>query len=216
MEYKKFQKIPRLSRDCLITEKIDGTNANIFILSYETLLDWQYPGDESYSNILLPETREFIENYCLYRTDNEFMFAGSKARWLNLTKQGDNFGFARWVEENAVELMKLGVGRHSGEWMGKGIQCNYGLEEKRFYLFNAMKWSIDPSLKPKCCKVVPILYKGMFHSVTVDTILTKLRINGSYAVPGWKTPEGLVVFHTASRTMYKKTLENDSKPKGTS
>ena len=210
MEYTTIKKIARLSRDCLITEKLDGSQNHVFILSYETLLDWQKKNE----NHLLPETREFIENYCLYRTDNEFMFAGSKNRWLNLTKHGDNFGFARWVEEHAVELLALGEGRHSGEFYGSKIQRTYGLTEKRFALFNAMRWSIDPSLKPKCCEVVPILYKGMFHSVTIDTILTKLRMNGSYAVKGFMKPEGICVYHVASKTMFKKTCENDAKPKG--
>ena len=31
MEFTPFQKIPRLSRDCVITEKLDGTNASIYI-----------------------------------------------------------------------------------------------------------------------------------------------------------------------------------------
>lgn len=31
MDFKEFPKIPRLNRDCIITEKIDGTNASILI-----------------------------------------------------------------------------------------------------------------------------------------------------------------------------------------
>ena len=31
MEFKAMQKIPRLSRDCVITEKLDGTNASVLI-----------------------------------------------------------------------------------------------------------------------------------------------------------------------------------------
>jgi len=31
MEFKTFAKIPRLSRECIITEKIDGTNGVIWI-----------------------------------------------------------------------------------------------------------------------------------------------------------------------------------------
>ncbi len=31
MEFKEFPKIPRLNRDCVISEKIDGTNASIYI-----------------------------------------------------------------------------------------------------------------------------------------------------------------------------------------
>jgi hypothetical protein len=47
----------------------------------------------------------------------------------------------------------------------------------------------------------------------VDTALESLRINGSYAVPGFDRPEGVVVYHTASRTLFKKTLEKDQEPK---
>lgn len=31
---------------------------------------------------------------------------------------------------------------------------------------------------------------------------------------GWMTPEGIVVLHFASGTLFKVTLENDEKPKG--
>ncbi len=64
------------------------------------------------------------------------MFIGSRTRWI--TAQDDNHGFARWVEGNKQELLKLGAGRHFGEWWGSGIQRGYGLQkgEKRFSLFN--------------------------------------------------------------------------------
>ena len=31
MEFKSFPKIPRLSKDCVISEKIDGTNGSVWI-----------------------------------------------------------------------------------------------------------------------------------------------------------------------------------------
>jgi hypothetical protein len=31
MDFVKFQKIPRLNRECIVTEKIDGTNAQVWI-----------------------------------------------------------------------------------------------------------------------------------------------------------------------------------------
>ena len=77
MEFKPFPKIPRLSRNCLVQEKIDGTNASIYI-------------DESGSTIQ----------------------AGSRTRWI--TPEDDNYGFARWVEENKSELFKLGPAHHFG------------------------------------------------------------------------------------------------------
>ena len=181
-EFKEFKKIPRYSRECIITEKIDGTNGVIYI-------------DES-NNI----------------------FAGSKNRWLWGSIQdeihNDNYGFAKWVKENQEELIsKLGKGYHYGEWWGQGIQRTYGLTEKRFSLFNVSKWE-DDSVRPKCCYVVPILFRGMFST---DNVLLKLRYleeEGSRAVLGYMNPEGIVIFHTQSGHLYKKTIVGDEKPKG--
>jgi hypothetical protein len=37
---------------------------------------------------------------------------------------------------------------------------------------------------------------------------------GSLAAPGFRNPEGFIIFHTASRGMFKVTLKDDEKPKG--
>lgn len=63
--------------------------------------------------------------------------------------------------------------------------------------------------------MVPRLWKGQIDDLRVDTILDTLRSMGSYAAPGFMDPEGIVIFHTASNTAYKKTLENDGVPKST-
>jgi len=53
-EFEKFSKIPRLSRECIVTEKIDGTNGCIYINEEEgTLLvgsrkRWVTPEDDNY------------------------------------------------------------------------------------------------------------------------------------------------------------------------
>jgi len=206
-EFKGFNKIPRLSREIIITEKIDGTNGIIYI-------------DE----------------------DNN-IFAGSRKRWLWGSIQdevhNDNYGFAKWVKANKEELLQLGKGYHYGEWMGQGIQRNYGLKEKRFYLFNVGRWclyneepkliSIDQKTKiekyqdraPQCCSVVPVLYRGdwfyegyqnLFFAPTHE--ISKLFAHGSKAVPNFMKPEGIVIYHTASGQLFKKTIDNDEKPKG--
>jgi hypothetical protein len=36
------------------------------------------------------------------------------------------------------------------------------------------------------------------------------------AVPGFMRPEGVVIFHTASGTLYKKTVKDDHQPKSIS
>lgn len=54
MEFVPFPKIPRLSRDIIITEKIDGTNATIFIDEDFTTMrvasrkKWITPSDDNY------------------------------------------------------------------------------------------------------------------------------------------------------------------------
>ena len=176
MEFKEFSKIARLSRDCVITEKLDGTNASVYI------------GE-----------------------DGEFL-TGSRNRWI--TPEGDNFGFSRWAHEHKDELLLLGPGHHFGEWWGSGVQRGYGLPkgEKRFSLFNTARWE-DDAARPKCCHVVPVLYKGPFSSAAADDMIEWLRNNGSAAAPGFMKPEGVIIWHSASRTLFKKTIEGDEAPK---
>jgi hypothetical protein len=171
-EFVEFPKLSRLSREIVITEKIDGTNAQIHI------------------------------------TDDGQFFVGSRTRWI--TPEDDNFGFARWAHEHKDELLTMGPGSHFGEWWGAGIQRKYGLEEKRFSLFNVERWKDE---RPACCHVVPELLRGPFDSDNIDIALSMLRSQGSRAAPGFMNPEGVVIWHTAARIMFKKTLEKDEVPK---
>lgn len=168
MEFESFPKISRLKRQCVITEKIDGTNAQIAI------------------------------------TEDGGFFTGSRNRWI--TPEDDNYGFARWAYENKEELLKLGVGRHYGEWWGQGIQRRYGLNEKRFTLFNVHRWTEG---LPSCCFLVPILYQGEYDTHIIDKVMEDLRISGSVASPGYMNPEGIVVYHSASKVLSKITFEHD-------
>jgi hypothetical protein len=174
MNFQEFPKIARLSRECVITEKLDGTNASVFI------------GDAG-----------------------EFM-TGSRTRWI--TPEDDNYGFARWALENKDELMKLGPGHHFGEWWGAGVQRGYGLTEKRFSLFNTHRWS-DHAVRPACCSVVPVVYAGPFTTFYVTEALLSLENLGSVAAPGFMQPEGVVIFHTASGVLFKKTIKGDEEGK---
>jgi len=174
-DFVEFPKIPRLSRECVVTEKIDGTNGCIYI-----------------------------------GADGEFL-VGSRTRWI--TPEADNHGFAKWAYANRDELMKLGPGRHFGEWWGQGIQRGYGLREKRFSLFNTSRW-LDDAVRPACCHVVPMLIRGDFHSDLVSAAMRHLRERGSVAAPGFMRPEGIVVYHVAGNLFFKKTIEKDEERKG--
>ena len=174
--FEPFGKISRYNRNLVISEKIDGTNASVWI------------NDEGAK-----------------------AFAGSRTRWI--TPEDDNYGFARWVQTHHDELLALGPGHHFGEWWGAGIQRRYGLTEKRFSLFNSARWSAE-NPQPACCHVVPVLANGLASEVDVYAVLENLRVTGSVAAPGFMNPEGIVIYHVASRNLYKMTLERDHEPKG--
>lgn len=196
-EFQGFGKIARLRRSCLITEKIDGTNAQVVIARVlETAQE---------DPTILDFTRTLDGDLLAMR-------AGSRSRWI--TPEADNFGFAAWVKASADDLWDLGEGRHYGEWWGQGIQRRYGLDGKRFSLFNAARWGDDTgNERPRCCHVVPVLYEGIFTTEAVDLALEGLRRDGSHAAPGFDRPEGVIVYQVASKTYGKVLLENDDLPK---
>jgi len=134
----------------------------------------------------------------------------AQSRSRVITPEDDNFGFAAWVKENEATLRQLGPGYHYGEWWGLGIQRGYGLQERRFSLFNVSRWG---KARPACCHVVPVLaiWNGF---AAVDQAVAKLRTEGSVAAPGFMQPEGVVAFHGHSGTLFKVTLEKDEEPKG--
>ena len=218
LDFIEFPKMARLNREVVITEKIDGTNAQILISESG---DWSHPSNVDH-DASVPSRGG----------DGLIVMAGSRNRWLTLGK-GDNAGFAAWVKANRSELVKLGVGRHFGEWWGAGIQRRYGLEEKRFSLFNVGRWgdfatfnAVPPDAStpgvvnlqtgipgPACCHVVPTLWRGNFKDCNQFRSLEMLVAHGSFAAPGWMHPEGIVIYHEASKKCFKVTVENDESPK---
>jgi hypothetical protein len=215
-EFTSFPKLARLNREIWITEKIDGTNAQVRIIKPE---------------VAVSEFSGWVAH-----VDDHLIWAGSRNRWV--TPEQDNHGWARWVKENAEELVKLGYGSHFGEWWGSGINRGYGLTkgEKHFSLFNTLRWSPpgQPTIQsgerwddkskvmtpiftqeaPACCGVVPVLYRGLFETECVNMALSELKAVGSIASPGYMNPEGVVVFHTAANSVFKVTIKDDEKPKG--
>jgi hypothetical protein len=185
-EFLSFPKMGRFSREVVVTEKIDGSNAQVFIAEMEG----------------------HVPDGCVAVVGGLAIFAGSRSRWI--TPSEDNFGFASWVKQNAECLAELGPGRHFGEWWGSGIQRRYGLTEKRFSLFNTHRWGES---RPACCHVVPVLWRGQFDDFDAELEIKKLLANGSVAAPGFGNPEVIVIYHTAAGVGFKKTIDKDDEPK---
>jgi hypothetical protein len=224
-----FPKIGRWANNKIaITEKIDGTNGVIAIGDRCAT-----PDQENDPTILF----EFI-----VRDERGFEFhkavrAGSRERWLTLGKAGDNYGFARWVTDNAAALVRLGEGLHYGEWWGAGIQRKYGLTEgdKRFSLFNVGRWidtpngvydrgDSSPDKQPIVVPglgVVPTLYYGPMRDASgrcqIEEAMRRLQFSGSQAAPGFKGegkagPEGVMIYFETLKTYSKAPF--DAAPKG--
>lgn len=135
-------------------------------------------------------------NACIVIGPNGEFFTQSRTRFI--TPDNDNFGFARWAFENKEDLYKLGEGYHYGEWWGLGIQRGYDLKEKRFSLFNTRRWGPHNPDTPSCVSVVPII-----NANTWDEARSILMLNGSFAAPGYKRPEGLVMYEPDTDTCFK-------------
>lgn len=209
LDFMAFPKMARLNREVVITEKIDGTNAQILIIPPPPGYDPEDPANEGI----------WLRNGLLVR-------AGSRTRWISPGKNKDNAGFAAWVQENAEELTKLGEGRHFGEWWGASIQRRYGPDHKRFSLFNVGRWEplfadgrpgvYDTTTRdqgPSCCFVVPTIWRGVFDQFDCRACLNLLTVHGSFAAPGFRDPEGIVVYHEAAKKCFKVTVKDDEIPK---
>lgn len=187
--FEKFQSLKRMKRECVITEKIDGTNAQICF--------------DDVGNMLVGSRKRQIW----------------PEGTIDKPKGCDNQGFAQWAYSLQDELFNfLGAGRHFGEWCGAGIQRKYGLTKKYFLLFNTNRFGvgrqeIPVELLDKGLGVVPVLYQGVFTTDAVDKVMEDLKETGSH-IADFDNPEGIVVYHTALRDYFKVTYEHDMTGKG--
>jgi hypothetical protein len=198
LPYEEFPKIPRLFQgDIVITEKIDGTNGGILISKYEIIRPWW---DEE-------SVAQFQDE------EGTWWNVRAQSRSRLVTPASDNHGFAKWVRGNAEALVKdLGPGRHFGEWYGQGIQRRYGLDHKRFALFNTARWPQNQEFKTQNLTVVPELFRGPFSEVSVHQALSDLAEFGSLAgIVPFGDPEGIMIYHERARHYFKVTYLDKSR-----
>ena len=194
-EFVGFPKIARLSREAIVTEKIDGTNGCIRITD-----DGQF---------LIGSRTRWITPDC----DNHGF-----ARWAtehkdDLMKLGPGTHFGEW----------WGSGIQRGYALPKGEKRWSLFNVVRWCLSSDVPSRIptgDPRIEkyqdklPVCCHLVPVLYRGIFCTQECQGWIEYLKREGSLASPGFMKPEGIVVYHVAGNVGFKKTIENDEQPKG--
>lgn len=190
-EFRPMGKIPRLSREIVITEKIDGTNASVWIAED------------------MCEIRAGSRTRWITAEDDNHGFA----KWVwehhaELLTLGPGHHFGEWWGGNIQRGYSLQEKRFSlfnvGRWTdpkGAFVPCS------AYPIVNNTQWA------PACCHVVPILYRGLFEQDAVDRVLRELQSRGSRAAPGFMDPEGIVVYHTAANICFKKTIKGDEEGK---
>jgi hypothetical protein len=182
-EFQAFPKMARLSRDCVISLKIDGTNAQVFIDDYGVI----HAG--SRTRWITPQS----DNHGFAR-----WVEGNKSSLLTL---GPGRHFGEWMGGS----IQRGYGIKEKRWYLFNSLHWIRQEEERI--------DAKQLVAPDCCHVVPILYRGLFTTEIVDATLSELREHGCAEFPGWDNHEGVVVYHVAAGVGFKKTLENDEHPK---
>jgi hypothetical protein len=187
-EFGKMPSIVRLSREMIITEKIDGTNASVTVTAEGRVVAGKRSG------------------YIFDPNDNMGFPGWVEAHRDELLALGPGCHFGEW----------WGWKIQRGYGLAKD-ERRFSLFNVRRWGDDVPE-SVDGSptrRRPACCHVVPMLFRGPFETDGVYAVMGALMRNGSAASPGYMRPEGVVVFHNAGDGyLFKKTFEKDTEGKG--
>jgi hypothetical protein len=194
-EFVEFPKMARLTREAIITEKIDGTNGCIVIdddgsFRVGSRTRWITPQDDNHG-------------FARWAYDHE-----QELRGLGV---GRHFG--EWWGSG----IQRGYGLPSGDKRFSLFNvirwCRHGEVPQQIPAADPRIFKMQDVL-PSCCGLVPVLWRGLFSTEDAHFALNRLASGGSVAAPGFMKPEGIVVFHIAGNVGFKKTIEKDEVPKG--
>lgn len=158
--FQSFPKMARLSRDIVVTEKIDGTNAGIYIdgsggIFAASRTRWITPENDNYGWAgWVERNREELLMLGPGMHWGEYWGAGIQRRYGMTEKRFSLFNVQRWL-------------------CTAGIRVNDKQE-----------------LCPPCCSVVPVLYHGIFDTGVINGILAALKAGCRDAASGFLDPEG--------------------------
>ena len=197
MNFVEFPKMARLRRECVVTEKIDGTNACIKITDDGQFLTgsrtrWITPEDDNFGfSKWAHDHKDELLGLGVGTHFGEWWGSGIQRKYglVNGDRRWSLFNTIRWCLADAVP------GR---------IECG------------------DPRIEkyqdrlPACCHLVPVLYRGVFDTGAIEIAIAQLVELGSKAAPGFMKPEGVVCFHVAGNVGFKRTIEKDDVPKSLS
>lgn len=188
--FESFKKIPRLGRQVVITEKLDGTNAQVCIhhdpampLAIGSRNRWITPGKSTdnydFARWVL-DNEEAIRRLGPGKHFGEWWGVGI-ARRYGLSERRWSLFDTRWTEQ---------------ELRDRGLPANV----------HVVPTLISEAWSPTNLEGLEPAYKA----------IQQLTEQGSVAAPGFRNPEGIVMRHSASGHLYKWTFGgdgDDGKPK---
>lgn len=188
--FQRMPPIPRLMRDIIVTEKIDGTNASIFISEDAKTIytgsrtRWISPEDDNYGFAKWVASRgeELLELLGPGHHFGEWYGNGIQRKYGLKEKRFALFNVQRWASERNMDRFGYAIPK--------------------------------ATLVPDWIDVVPILGYGLFETPIILQTAQALKEVGSLMVPGFMQPEGLVVYHKAGDILFKYTLDKNDGHKG--
>lgn len=188
-EFKPFGKIPRLNREVVITEKIDGTNGIICV--------------DQENNKVYAGSR----NRWLAAGSDNFGFHNWVMQNADILREllGHGYHYGEWWGQ--------GIQRRYG--MDKKVFSLFNTHRWGFLNDEAYKGTHKDIKGNNLLSCVPVLYQGDFDTAKIEEVRSKLKEDGSSASPGFMDPEGVMVYHTAARFMMKYPFKDAPKGKQT-
>ena len=193
-EFQMFPKMGRYSRDVVVTEKIDGTNAQILITEDGDFLTG------SRKRWITPEQDNFGFSRWAHEHKDELMQLGV----------GRHFG--EWWGSKIQRGYGLVNGDKRFSLFNTIRWCLHDEDPQQIPCGDPRMVKMQDCL-PACVGLVPVLWNGNFDDLCIGAILDDLARFGSRAEKGFMNPEGIVIFHTAANVGFKKTIKDDGIPK---
>ena len=189
-----YPKMARLAREIIVTEKIDGTNACVYVGDDGTIMAgsrsrWITPDDDNFGFAAwVHENRETLLQLGPGRHFGEWWGSGIQRGYglKNGEKRFSLFNVQRW--------------------------CEHGQTPREIATPDPRVFTAQEVLPPGV-GLVPVLMRVTFDTAAIECCLNELSMCGSRAAPGYMNPEGIVVWHTAGNVGFKRTLHGDQ-PKG--
>jgi hypothetical protein len=147
-----FPKMARLSREVVVTEKIDGTNACVFISEDGEFLVG------SRTRWITPEQ------------DNHGFAAWAYANKDDLLLLGPGTHFGEWWGSGIQRGYGLQKGEKRFSLFNTLRWCLYGHEPLTTPTLDPRVTRTQEML-PECCGLVPVLHRGIFDTAVIENVL---------------------------------------------